>query len=462
MLAGAGIATSRGQEPGLTVHEWGTFTSLQDETGRAIGGINTDDEPVPNFVNNVAGMLLLPPTEVPPIFFQGAPSCHPDVTMRLETPVLYFHAPASFHGPVDVHVSFNGGWLTQFYPAAICTAPGIALPFGHFGPLTTQTVGKLDWAGLEVNAGGEGPATAEHVWLAPRAVQASPLRTPEGENEKFLFYRGVGHLDAPLRVTRSPDGASLALMSGEAMPDLSNPIKQCWLVDIRPDGTAAYRTLGPIPLGCIVGGQFTTPSITMPAVFAPADYTATTVDRLRSDLRTALVAKGLFADEADALLNTWQLSYFKSAGLRVFFLVPQPWTDRVLPLTITGAPSVTRVMVGRIELVSPRQRELLARLVAAPAMTPQSLFTSFDVLRSKPQPEGGFTLWNEVFAGKKSLAQAGVAVPEAYRTYLELGRFRNALILDEERRGGNARLAEFIKTCHLEGYTVSPGTDPAH
>jgi hypothetical protein len=37
-------------EPQLKVHEWGTFTSLQDERGTAIGGINTDDEPVPLFV----------------------------------------------------------------------------------------------------------------------------------------------------------------------------------------------------------------------------------------------------------------------------------------------------------------------------------------------------------------------------------------------------------------------------
>ena len=232
-------------------------------------------------------------------------------------------------------------------------------------------------------------------------------------------------------------------------------------MDIRPDGTAAYRTLGPIPLGCIEGGQFTTPWITTPATFAPADYTFSTVDRLRSDLRTALVAKGLFADEADALLNTWELSYFKSAGLRVFFMVPPSWTNRVLPLTVTGVPSVTRVMVGRIELVDPRQRELLARLAAAPAMTPQSLFNSFDALRPQT-PTGNFALWNEVFDGKKSLAQAGVAVPEAYRLYLELGRFRNALLLDEEHRTGNPRLAEFIKTCHLEGYTVSPGSDLFH
>lgn len=45
----------------LVVHEWGTFTSLQDETGRAIGGINSDDEPVPRFVHDLNHLLILHP-----------------------------------------------------------------------------------------------------------------------------------------------------------------------------------------------------------------------------------------------------------------------------------------------------------------------------------------------------------------------------------------------------------------
>src|SRR5437870_1291138 len=36
----------------LVVHEWGTFTSLQDENGRSIGGLNVDDEPLPKFVHD--------------------------------------------------------------------------------------------------------------------------------------------------------------------------------------------------------------------------------------------------------------------------------------------------------------------------------------------------------------------------------------------------------------------------
>src|SRR5688500_14380653 len=37
----------------LVVHEWGTFTSLQDEAGRSVGGVNIDDEPLPKFVHRL-------------------------------------------------------------------------------------------------------------------------------------------------------------------------------------------------------------------------------------------------------------------------------------------------------------------------------------------------------------------------------------------------------------------------
>jgi hypothetical protein len=49
-------SAARGQP--LLVHEWGTFTSLQDETGRTLAGINTDDEPVPSFCHDLAGGFI--------------------------------------------------------------------------------------------------------------------------------------------------------------------------------------------------------------------------------------------------------------------------------------------------------------------------------------------------------------------------------------------------------------------
>jgi len=69
------VAVGTAAEKSLVVHEWGTFTSLQDEMGKPIGGINTDDEPVPKFVHRLAGGFFLSPSEAPPVFFQGAPRC---------------------------------------------------------------------------------------------------------------------------------------------------------------------------------------------------------------------------------------------------------------------------------------------------------------------------------------------------------------------------------------------------
>jgi hypothetical protein len=134
----------------LVIHEWGTFTSLQDEAGRTLGGINSDDEPVPRFCHDLDWSLVARPAELPPTAGKGAPVCDPDVTMRLETPVLYFHLPRGAARPVtaSVKVAFRGGWLTQFYPAA---APGgFSLPAG----LTENTVGTLAWDNLQIGAEG--------------------------------------------------------------------------------------------------------------------------------------------------------------------------------------------------------------------------------------------------------------------------------------------------------------------
>src|SRR5262245_51181906 len=110
-------ASALADSPKLIVHEWGTFTSFQDANGDAIPGINVDDEPVPKFVHRLTTDLVITTSSMPAMWAQGAPICHPDVTLRLETPVLYFYPQAGFSDPsLDVRASFNGGWLTEFYP----------------------------------------------------------------------------------------------------------------------------------------------------------------------------------------------------------------------------------------------------------------------------------------------------------------------------------------------------------
>ena len=50
---------------------------------------------------------------------------------------------------------------------------------------------------------------------------------------------------------------------------------------------------------------------------------------------------------------TWSDSWFE-AGTRLFYVVPQRFVDRVLPLDISPRPAeTTRVFVARTELVTP-------------------------------------------------------------------------------------------------------------
>lgn len=416
------LFSARGEDKAdkLIVHEWGTFTSLQDEQGNAVGGINTDDEPVPPFVHRTVGNLLIPPDAPLSNFTKGIPRCHPDVTMRLETPVLYFYPPVKWKPqPVDVHVAFRGGWLTEFYPDAISKTPGFDTEkIGHIDRLAT---GDLSWKNLMVGAAGSGPETTEKVWLAPREVKSATVKSAKGESEKFLFYRGVGNVDAPLRIVRNEADKTLEVRDTPRRLAMLNPaenlrIHAAWLVDVRPDGTCAFKSLGTLEWGKEVRAV-------MPDSFRAADFAPENMVRLRTDMHNALVGEGLFTDEADALLKTWEVSYFKSPGLRLFYICPRVDIDGALPLEISVPAKTTRVMIGRIELVAPEQRALLKKIAAgaAPALA------TVEAAKNTP----------------------------IYADYLKLGRFRNALILDEQKRRPTPALDDFISKNGFEAWKIN-------
>ncbi len=451
-LAALGFPTGGAHGSGLVVHEWGTFTSLQDENGHAIGGINTDDEPVPPFVHDLAQTLLIRATELPPVLLnKGAPGCHPDVTMRLETPVICFHLPKSQTKPLalDVNVEFRGGWLTQFYPSAEGVAPGVESG-PSFGHLRSDTIGQLKWPALTVGSAANGPATAAHVWTSPRAVDAASVTTTDNESEKFLFHRSVAHIDAPLQVARNSKGDQLSIrnnLDAALHRKLPLVIRHLWLTEVRPDGSSAFRRLDPVTMPA--EGKDSRSSTS--ATFANADFSPQNAARFRADMHRALTEEGLFADEADALLNTWELSYFKSPGLRLFFVVPRAWTEYYLPLQISVPAEVTRVMMGRIELVTPSQRALLRRIAAGPAPDMQSFQQALD---APSKPGSNQDPYNLVLAGVAPLASLGLPIPEIYQDYLDLGRFRNALVLDEQARRPTIALRDFIDKNSLEAYKI--------
>ncbi len=482
----------------LVIHEWGTFTSLQDEQGRTIGGLNTDEELLPEFVHDLHPIYIGSSHVVPPTALsKGVPTSHPSVTMRLETPVVYVHLPpGQTSATFDLTAEFRGGFLSQFYPMAQASVDGRALRWQDVThtntvqgkattytvrelhgeepaangttiwqrwvapTLTSSTTSTLTWRGIRVGGVDAAPTTESAVWLAPRAVNAANLSVGS-EHERYLFYRGLAHLDAPLVTRRSADGQSLRVTP--RLPDLDpSTVPQLWLADLRGDGTAAFRSVEAAihHLRSLDEPAFSD----IPATFTTDDYSAERLATLRQELHAALVTDGLFADEAHALLNTWEASYFKTAGQRLFFLVPRAWTDRVLPLTSSTPAVFTRSMMGRIEVVSPTQRQALTRIAAGPVST-TAWFNQFthdhigyyadkDHYVERPL---GKDIGQRIYAGETSVyRELAIAVPADYDAYVSLGRFRDALLWDAQRHTPDPELARFLRTYVANGAFMDP------
>ena len=410
----------------MVVHEWGTFTSFQDERGQTIPGINVDDEPVPLFVHRLGDVPIFTTAALPAKWSQGAPRCHPDVTLRLETPVMYFYPPAGWQPqPFDVRATFVGGWLTEFYPSA--AAEGLDFP----KTIDAGAKSSLSWKGvrLDPQATKLMPETSDNVWLAPRKVRSAVVREATGEEaEKYLFYRGVGHVDAPIVVREQDGSVQIALRPGET--NLTQ-LPRLWLVDVAANGKVRYQTIE--PTGTVAKAM----SFPQAAANSPSMLPA-----LKQELAKALKSQGLFADEAAAMLETWSLSYFESEGLRVFFVLPQGWTDQRLPLSISTPAEITRVMVGRVELITPRQREVLQKIYALPENSfPTPLYRTTDGAAIAP------LMATHSHAGLyRAIARE---VPQSLQLYNSLGRFRDALLAHEYR---SADIAQRMRLDKMMAY----------
>jgi hypothetical protein len=345
------VAAQRPADNPIVVHEWGTITTHHAADGKPEGGLNRiGSDALPSFVHRYEPVPT-PPTDRASLVKSPVTPGRPDVTMRLETPVMYFYPPpGTAPSPFDVSVRFRGGILNEFYPNA--DAASQAGPTGRWdgGTLNNAVVGSLSWRGVSVNATSTFPQTTSHVWLAPRRVRSAPVMTAGGESERYLFYRGVAHLDALMQTELAP--SELRLRAPVDLHWLAAPrmtIGAAWLIDVRPSGGSAIRELGAIVTSKDSAGR----DLRRVPLFTPGDYSADAVTALRRSMRQALVARGLFDDEADAMLATWDESYFRSPGLRVLYLVPREWIDYHLPVTISIPSELTRVLVGRIDLARP-------------------------------------------------------------------------------------------------------------
>ncbi len=304
---------------GVTAHEWGTFTSVAGTNGQAVEWSPlTGSTDLPGFVEQ---------------FQKGGYKLGLRGTVRMETPVLYFYAPNQ--ETVSVKINFSKGVITEWYPHASRVEPRKAL-----NDLTlhnaNQPDGSITWDTVTLSPtltadfpreGGSGR------YYAARATTSTPLRvqTPTGEQcEKFLFYRGVSVFAVPISATVAADGKVRAKNRGE------HPIPSVILFERRGE-KVGYRIVKSFP---------------KEASLDPPELTDS-IDSLARDLEGILIAEGLYQNEAQAMVQTWRDSWFEE-GSRLLYFVPREFIETVLPLSIAPAPAqLTRVFVGRLELITP-------------------------------------------------------------------------------------------------------------
>jgi hypothetical protein len=298
------------KEDRLIVHEWGTFTTVSGADGTAY------------YWNPLIG-----PSELPG-FVYGAPNTRQvfcskcELTLaRMETPVLYFYTGREME--VSVNVEFPAGKITEWYPQARSTGPGI-----NWGSITVLPGAQAD---LPLDG------RKSHYYPA-RETDAAPIRVKYGtknEHEKFLFYRGIGNFLPPLQVKLA--GNQLILRNYEA-----DVIARVIIFENR-NGHMGWEILDKLK------GKAT---LTRPTL-------GRSVDSLNCELEEILAAEGLFEKEARAMVKTWQDSWFEE-GLRVFYIIPRRAIDAILPITIKPIPDeLSRVFVGRSEIITPEiEREI--------------------------------------------------------------------------------------------------------
>jgi hypothetical protein len=115
-----------------------------------------------------------------------------------------------------------------------------------------------------------------------------------------------------------------------------------------------------------------------------------------------------------------------------------------------------RAMIGRIEVVTSFQRERLMRIGRTPPADSTWLGKALAQVQASKSDQYREEWFQQVFSGQRSLLDENIQMPPEFRDYLQLGRFRNALILDELSRHPSANLQKFVETYALEYSKVDP------
>jgi hypothetical protein len=196
------------------------------------------------------------------------------------------------------------------------------------------------------------PVDANDHYGRARETDSAIVETVDANHgshfEKFLFYRGLGNFDLPVKLTALGNDQFEITNSGD---EASGAL----LMMRIEDGLVRFTRIDPVHARSAVEVTLT--------------ETESTVDQLTEATIRELTVAGLYEKESLAMVNTWRTSWFEENGTRLLYLVPNTQTDKLLPLKVNPAPDEqVRVLVGRLETITPEDcRELVHNLVGSNA-----------------------------------------------------------------------------------------------
>jgi len=321
----------------LVAHEWGTFTSIAGRDGVAIDWrpLNGASD-LPKFVYTGASKKGYRGT-------YGARGKGEIARIRMETPVIYFYTEEEMD--VSVNVDFPQGKVTEWYPqASIVNTKYAPNAGGRFNE--GRYASGINWGTIKLLPNEQPNYLREvsysHYYPAREtnavSVQVCNADKTRIEKEKFLFYRGIGDFELPLRVRVFPDKNNQVRLKNYGDESIRNLI-----VFENRGGRLGFKTAP--ELKGREGLDIERPALNQ------------SLSEVLAKLEQILASEGLYEKEAKAMIETWKDSWFEE-GLRVFYVLPRKTTDKILPLTIEPKPEeIVRVLVGRAEVITPEMEK---------------------------------------------------------------------------------------------------------
>src|SRR4051794_3248224 len=317
----AGKASSPGK---LVVHEWGTFTNFSGSNG-----VNLEFRPL---ATSDLPQFIMTPFNQPGTLGRDWGKNQFYARQRMETPVTYFYTDVP--RTVNVRLDFPKGALTEWYPVVKNFQSGKA-------DGSIEIIGRayLDWGAIRLTPPKQfadirvqgpkkkavpappPPVDANDHYGRARETDSAIVETVDTQHgshfEKFLFYRGVGNFELPMKLTALGNDRFEVMNSGDETSGA--------LLLMRIDnGLVRFTRMDPIRARSTV-------EVTLPE-------TESTVDQLSEVTIRELTAAGLYEKESLAMVNTWRTSWFGENGTRLLYLVPSKQTDKLLPLKVEPAP----------------------------------------------------------------------------------------------------------------------------